>query len=226
MGTIIGERLKKARESKGLTQAELAALIGTTPAAISNYEQGRRQIPVDLLFKIAEVLDVSVFWLMGEISEMKPYEKPKLRQEAVKEEEAKPQYLKRVPVFSTEVSAGNGIFPDMFYPIAYENIERRDVDYIFVVSGDSMDPKIPDGARVLVKATPTPKNGKAIVCIYDGYFLVKYFHKTKSGTIWLLSENKDYPPIVVEANKRFEIIGEVVEVRSPGPYKKFRFFKE
>lgn len=36
----IGNRIKQARELRGMSRRELAALVGVTPNAISNYETG------------------------------------------------------------------------------------------------------------------------------------------------------------------------------------------
>lgn len=36
----IGNRIKQARELRGMSRKELAALVGVTPNAISNYETG------------------------------------------------------------------------------------------------------------------------------------------------------------------------------------------
>lgn len=52
-------RLKMKRLEKGLTQEELAELVGVKKLTISNYERGERN-PYRHLDKIAEVLGCSV----------------------------------------------------------------------------------------------------------------------------------------------------------------------
>lgn len=44
-------RLKKLREAKGLSQAELAKIIGISASSIGMYEQGRRTPEVETLKK-------------------------------------------------------------------------------------------------------------------------------------------------------------------------------
>lgn len=57
---IIGERLKSIRESKGLSQAQLAKLCGYSAASrIGNYELGERKISADDAIIISEALNVS-----------------------------------------------------------------------------------------------------------------------------------------------------------------------
>lgn len=62
----IGNRIKTAREAKGLTQEELGAACGTTKQSIFKYETGIvTNIPLDRIEKIAEILEVSPASLMG-----------------------------------------------------------------------------------------------------------------------------------------------------------------
>lgn len=54
-----GEKLKKYRKQKGLTQEELAALVGVQNSAISKYEKGRiKQIPAHILYELSVILDI------------------------------------------------------------------------------------------------------------------------------------------------------------------------
>lgn len=61
----IGQRVKEVRESKNLTQAQLAEklTVPLTATAISLYEKGEREISVDVLAEIAKMTDVSVEYL-------------------------------------------------------------------------------------------------------------------------------------------------------------------
>jgi len=54
-----GERLKKARQRKGLTQAQLGKLLNVSDATINRYEREQRKPDPEMLRKLAEVLDVS-----------------------------------------------------------------------------------------------------------------------------------------------------------------------
>lgn len=59
-----GARLGYARTTAGLTQAELAKRIHYTKAAIQNWEYGRRLPRIDAVAQLAEVLGVSVNYLI------------------------------------------------------------------------------------------------------------------------------------------------------------------
>ncbi len=55
------EKLKKAREKQGLTQSDLARIVGSQQPAISRMESGQvSEVSLDFLCKVAFALGVSV----------------------------------------------------------------------------------------------------------------------------------------------------------------------
>ncbi|MEW6672663.1 MAG: helix-turn-helix domain-containing protein [Thermodesulfobacteriota bacterium] len=54
----LGSRLKKLRTKRGLSQTELARLVGVTPSTISQVESNQIYPSLPALFKIAEILSV------------------------------------------------------------------------------------------------------------------------------------------------------------------------
>jgi len=52
----IGIKIQQAREELGITQRELAAKLGCTQAALSNYELGKRRLYLANLERIAGAL--------------------------------------------------------------------------------------------------------------------------------------------------------------------------
>jgi len=61
--------LKKARESKKLSQENLALLIGRTKPTISRYENGQRDPSIEDLKKLCIALDKSSDYLIGLIDD-------------------------------------------------------------------------------------------------------------------------------------------------------------
>jgi predicted transcriptional regulator len=53
----IADRVAERRLEKGLSQRELAELVGTTQSAIARLERGGRPPRIDTLLSIAEALD-------------------------------------------------------------------------------------------------------------------------------------------------------------------------
>ena len=62
----IGERIKTVRKHRGLTQKALGAISGTSEITIRQYELGKRQPRIKQLQAIANALDVSTDYLIGE----------------------------------------------------------------------------------------------------------------------------------------------------------------
>lgn len=60
----IGRRLRELRESRGLTQAQLAAQLGVTFQQLQKYERGVNRVAASRLYQAALVLDVQVADLM------------------------------------------------------------------------------------------------------------------------------------------------------------------
>jgi len=59
MGYDIGEQIRIYRERNGLSQKELAALIGISPNRLSNWERGVNKPDINFLIKICQALNVS-----------------------------------------------------------------------------------------------------------------------------------------------------------------------
>lgn len=60
-----GNRLRSAREGKGLSQAEFAEKAGLQPSAISHFETGRRAPSFENLRALADALSVTIDYLTG-----------------------------------------------------------------------------------------------------------------------------------------------------------------
>ena len=59
------ENLKNVREKKGISQKEMAERIGVAKSTYSMYESGSREPNIQTIRKIADVLDVSIEYLMN-----------------------------------------------------------------------------------------------------------------------------------------------------------------
>ncbi len=69
--TIFPDRLRRAREYRGLTQSELAERAGLQPSAVSHFETGTRKPSFDNLRLLADTLDVTTDYLLGRVDEFK-----------------------------------------------------------------------------------------------------------------------------------------------------------
>lgn len=67
----IGKRIKEARENLGLTQNELAELVGVTGSAITNYEKETSQPKGPIMYKLLESLNVDANYLFQDVVSVK-----------------------------------------------------------------------------------------------------------------------------------------------------------
>lgn len=63
----IAQRLKELREYHVMTQAEVAARLNISSAAIGNYERGAREPGIEELILLADFFHVSLDYLVGRI---------------------------------------------------------------------------------------------------------------------------------------------------------------
>jgi DNA-binding XRE family transcriptional regulator len=61
---IIGEQIRKYRNRAGITQKDLAEMIGVTPITIQNYENNRREPNLEKITAIANALKISIYNLV------------------------------------------------------------------------------------------------------------------------------------------------------------------
>lgn len=111
-----------------------------------------------------------------------------------------------------KAAAGNGYnyLDNITIEKTIEKKSRPKYDFIIQVVGDSMEPKISDGALAFVKLNTDYDNGKIYVVDDDGSVYIKkvYFENEK---IILRSINKNYKDIEITFSQGFRILGEVVD---------------
>lgn len=61
----IGKRISIARINRGLTQVEVCSIIGLSQSAYSRIECGERDISPTLLPKLANLLSVTISWIVS-----------------------------------------------------------------------------------------------------------------------------------------------------------------
>ena len=68
-------RLRLLRIEHGYTQQELAGILYLRQNSCSDYETGKRQCPVDVLERMADLYGVSVDYLLNRTDVKEPYPK-------------------------------------------------------------------------------------------------------------------------------------------------------
>lgn len=70
----VGETIKEILKRLGKTQIDLCEMTGIKPAAMSKYLSGEKTPRTEILIKISEALNVSLYTLLGKEEEKSTYE--------------------------------------------------------------------------------------------------------------------------------------------------------
>ena len=222
----LGERIRKARDAKGLKQSELAEMIEVKSAGvISNWEKDINKPDADKIIKLCEVLGISASYLLDyygntisvSIEEQEhikkyrtldPYGKKTVTsvldiefERCTYIPEPNREELIEVSINYAPVSAGFGDELEDYEQWEKASVpltpESRKADFILVVDGDSMEPKFHNGDYILVRKQPAVDIGQIGIFGVDGKGYIK-----KYGGDKLISLNKKYPDIPLNEDSR------------------------
>ena len=229
----IGNKIRYYRTSKNYTQEELAKKLNTKKATISNYETGYRSPQQDMLFQIANVLDISINDLFPATTSEKDIsietiynklEPPRQKKvynfaEEQLEKQQKENVLEfpnkeKIPTVHNSASAANPT--ELTYGdtvVEEEEFERvpRNADFAVPIIGDSMEPVIRNGQFVFVKEQPDVEDGEIAIVELDGDGVTckEIYKDYENQTVILRSINDLYEDRIVSP-ERIRIIGKVV----------------
>jgi len=65
-------RIRELREDHDLTQRQIAAILSMPQPQYYRYEQGYRDIPTDILIKLADLYKTSTDYILGRTNDPKP----------------------------------------------------------------------------------------------------------------------------------------------------------
>ena len=64
----IGVRLRELRQSAKLSQAKIAAIVGSRQSAVARFESGEAHVPADVMIRYADYFDVSLDYIFPSYS--------------------------------------------------------------------------------------------------------------------------------------------------------------
>ena len=207
--SIFAERLKEAMKARKIKQIELARIIGSSSTLISNYMAGDREPRYDTAVKIADILDVSLDYLLGRSDSM--YRESNIS-------EVKEVLTRTIPIFAP-ISCGTGSFEDgqvLDYIGIPESRLRFGKRYFGqYAKGDSMTGAgINDGDLLIFEETTWIDEGKiGCFCIDEELAVCKRYTVGKDRCVYLMSANDKYAPIRIDQTAHcFRIVGKLVSI--------------
>ena len=204
MCNTTGKRIKKSRIEKGLTQDELAKLMGVTRSAVGFWEKDKNLPPAKSMPRLASILGVSVSYLQMESDY--PYVN----------EISLPDDVKKIPIIATVKCGINGLAFEE--DGGYINVDIRHGEDLraFLCKGDSMiNEGIREGDIAIVRVQDTVESGElAIVIVNSDEGTLKKV-RFQGDAIILESANPAYPARVFTGMDRaiVHIVGKVIETR-------------
>ena len=93
---IIASRIREARKMAGLSQGQVARMLGLHRPSVSEMEAGNRSVSAEELSRLADLFDVSLSWLGGEGAEKVDILDDKLQLAARELQKLKPEDLDRL----------------------------------------------------------------------------------------------------------------------------------
>lgn len=115
--STMGERIRKAREAKGLLQSQLAELVPVkSGSVISNWEKNINKPDADKIVRLCQILDLSLSYLLDYYGETAPAE----------------QELSNKPISLEE---SNSLLVAMGYIREGEQLSDADLDFLTHVIG-------------------------------------------------------------------------------------------
>lgn len=191
---MLSEELKKMRESKGLTQNELAKKLNLSRSAIGMYEKGERNPNFETLELIADFFNVRIDDLIGRKNTT--YLAPQIATETV-----------TFPVIG-EIAAGydNIALEDwsgetVEIPFSYLKGRKREDYFVLSVKGNSMYPKYINGDKVLIlKQNTLNRSGDIGAIMYEDELATLKKVEYVKGEDWLrlIPINPEYEPKTIQ----------------------------
>lgn len=214
MATDMGGRVKRRRKELGVTQEALAVLIGVSQNAIVKIEKGGSTTKI---VELAKSLMVTPEWLLtGEGQKEPPAADQKTDTCFDSNVSEGPVLRGKIPVISW-VQAGNWM--NVIDNLAPGDAEKwinttysaRRHTFALRINGDSMEPKFPEGAIIVVEPDEDPLPGKYVVVRRNNDNEATFKQLILDGGMYYLKPlNSRYP--IMELTPDSTIVGVVKQM--------------
>jgi repressor LexA len=197
----VGERIKKYRKMNKMTQGDLGKHLGVALTTVSSWERGANNPLMDNITKMARLWNVNVSDIIGEVTPTNII--PITTDNVV-----------AIPIIGT-IACGDPILADeniIGYRYHLKDTLPSGETFYLKAKGDSMEPKIPNGADVLIRHQDTVEDGEIAAVLVNGDTEVTLKRVRYQGdSVMLVAENSNYPPYIINKENPARILGKAVE---------------
>ena len=197
------EYVNNLRKKQGMSINELARETGLAKSSLSRYFNKTRGFPVNKVNVFAKALHVKPEDILG------------VAPTGLKTIDELGMHPVKIPIIGT-IACGSPILADQNI-IGYttELFDGQPEGTLFALKcqGDSMEPKIPDNATVIVRVQPTVEDDEiAAVLVDDNEEATLKRIKHIGNQVMLMPENTKYDPIILNKENPGRILGKVIKV--------------
>ena len=200
------ERLKEIRQSKGLSQADVARSLNISRQSYNFYESGKRDPDTKMLATLASFFNATSDYLLG----ITPSPKDLTNYVEL------PPENKKLPIIGTVKCGPDGLAFQYLEGYILIGEEYKGDVIAFRCRGDSMkDLGINSDDIAIVRQQEDVENGELAIVVVNGEEgMLKRVRKFEGGII-LESANSEYPPRIITGKEleTVHIVGKVLEVR-------------
>lgn len=205
---MIGNKLRKLRLEKGVTQRDIAELLGVSPRTISSYETDISDPPLDNLKILANYFNVTVDYMMDLENTSNI-----IQLNLFPDDEYKIIKIKVYETLNLKDESKNKYLEDKYFFV--EKKEKESNYFGMKIKTDQMTPFIREGDIGIIKKVDGNEDDIYLLN-YKNIPILRKVKYEKEG-FWLIPINPKYNPEYftekeIEENK-IEKIGKVIEVR-------------
>jgi len=237
-----GDTIRKYRIKKGLSQPQLANLLGVTKNAVPNWEAGRARPDTNYIPAICDILGISLYTFFGlpsraadlpigeqrllrnyrSLSEPNQRVIVNMIDTMIENEDAEQRKrcengFECIQRNDLRASAGTGYYlsDDSEGEHVYVRVSREAcrADEIITVSGDSMEPTFRNGDDLFVEYVSSLQFGEIGIFVVGGEGYVKEFQNDG-----LHSHNPEYPVLIFHEGDDVRCVGRVLGVVGKDQY--------
>ena len=211
------KRLEEALAVRNIKPVELANQLRVSEGTISNYRKGRCKPRQTRLGEMANILNVSVSWLLGADVPMEPAKQNTTLIDLNKFDNIFPVEKHKIPQLGV-IACGQPIFADEDRESYIEIGTDIHADFCLKAHGDSMiNARILDGDIVFIRKQEMVENGEiAAVIIDDEATLKRVYYEKDKGKLVLQAENSAYAPLIYIGDElnSIRILGKAIAFQS------------
>ncbi len=206
-----GNKIRELRNRLGLSAEEIAKALDITVGYYYKLERGEKRLNIDHINKLAQLMNVSADYLLN------LDDREEIFPEGSDVWEVNSHFISMLPIIG-DIAAGIPVtaIPETEEYMPFDtsicsiNGHRLEEYFYFRIKGNSMEPTILDKDIVLVHRQPIVENGQIAIVLCDELENATCKRVTVAGDKLILnSDNRDYTPMVHDANKCM-IIGRVI----------------